>query len=45
MVNEWLKAELSDAMPVTGELRQMFRKLRDDYGKHRALNLIIGRVC
>ncbi len=33
MVNEWLKAELSNATPVTAELRQMFRQLRDDYGK------------
>ena len=33
MVNEWLKAELSDATPVTAEVRQMFRQLRNDYGK------------
>jgi hypothetical protein len=33
MVNEWLQAELSEATPVTAELRRMFRQLRDDYGK------------
>ena len=33
MVNEWLNAEPSDATPVTAELREMFRQLRDDYGK------------
>jgi hypothetical protein len=33
MVNEWLQAELSEATPVTAELRRMFRQLRDDDGK------------
>lgn len=32
-MNEWLEAELSDATPITAELRQMFRQLRHDYGK------------
>jgi len=33
MVDEWLKAELSDATPVTAELTRMFKQFRDDYGK------------
>ena len=50
MVNEWLNAALSDDTPVTAELRQMFKQLRDDYGKRSDTELdfrtsVLARRC
>ncbi len=44
MVYEWVHAELSDETPVTAELRRMFKRLRDDYGKRSDADLTIEHL-